>query len=114
MKISFDVEGKSYIPLLAVPRVTGGFFSTGDLVALLLARGEVYGQHRTVFDAFEFLPYGRMTYVDREKLTSIAEFCFGYKKEPPMSLIAGVVLPEVELRELMHVGAGRKLTHLAW
>lgn len=101
MKINIDVDGKSYIPFVAVSIATGGFFTTSDLINLILSRGEIYGQHRTFLDAFEFLPYGRLTYVDREKLISIAEFCFGYKKEPPMRLVAGIVLPEVALRDLM-------------
>ncbi len=101
MKVSIDVDGKSYIPFVAVPAVTGGFFTTDELIYMLLSRGELYGQHKTVLNAFAFLPYGRLTYVDEERLKSIAEIRFGYKKEPPMELVAGIVLPEIELRDLM-------------
>ena len=104
MKISIEVEGKQYIPIAAVPYITGGFFTSREVVLMAAVPGmfaQAYGS--TALDAFEFLSFGRLTYVSEQKLSSVAEICMFERQEPPLTLIAGMVVPEMELRDLMRI-----------
>ena len=102
MKLTIDVKGKTYVPIAAVPYVTGGFFTMRDVIIMAAVPGmfaHAYGG--TALDAFEFLPFGLLSYVAEERLSAVANICTYKLTDPPLETIGGMVVEEIELRDLM-------------
>ncbi len=104
MKITIEVNGKTYIPIAAIPYVTGGFFTIRDVVVMAAVPGLFAHAHGgTALETFEFLPFGRLTCVSTHKLTALAELNIGEKCDSPFRNISGMLVLEEELRDLMQI-----------
>ena len=102
MRLSIEVDERTYIPLAAIPYITDGFFTQREAIGLIAIPDylcDCYGG--LPLPALRVSSFGRLIYADNEELARLATICFADRRDPPLRMIADFVVPEEDLRELM-------------
>ncbi|MBK7742774.1 MAG: hypothetical protein IPI40_03370 [Betaproteobacteria bacterium] len=107
MTLSIEIDGELYVPLVAVPYVTGGLFGV-SVVAKMISDPESYcdANHSTILSAYQVVAGGRLVPLLYSTFQSLAGLGLNGLSLAPEGAIAGVVVPEVSLHCLYRTVSG--------
>lgn len=102
MAICVDINNESHVPIAAIPYVTGGFLSLGN-VADMIANYESFCDHRhsTVLSPRRIAPDGKLVHLDPRSFAPVAAALAQEGAPPGDWSTAGLVVREEDLRALM-------------